>query len=201
MIVDLAVNQPWRREAVCAQTDPEVFFPEKGGRSTAAKRICNGGNGVAECPVRDKCLEWALEHDERFGVWGGKCERERRALKPGRAERTPIPPPGHGTEKRAHWDRRHGVTPCGGCLEAERAANRRRTAERDKTVIPPGAKQCGRCHDVKPGDQFNRSGGRADGLHHNCRECSKAEYREWYDRVGRNRRGDRIGGKYSIGVA
>jgi len=60
---------------LCAQTDPEVFFPEKGGSVREAKAVCAG------CPVRAQCLEHALAHDERFGVWGGLSERERRRLK------------------------------------------------------------------------------------------------------------------------
>lgn len=66
---------PWATEARCLNADPDVFFPEKGGSTREAKRICG------ECPVRPECLEWALENDERFGIWGGMSERERRKLK------------------------------------------------------------------------------------------------------------------------
>jgi WhiB family redox-sensing transcriptional regulator len=65
----------WQEEALCAQTDPEAFFPEKGGSTREAKRICVG------CEVKSECLEYALMHDERFGIWGGLSERERRRLK------------------------------------------------------------------------------------------------------------------------
>jgi WhiB family redox-sensing transcriptional regulator len=65
----------WQSDALCAQTDPEAFFPEKGGSTRDAKRIC------ASCDVRDQCLEYALQNDERFGIWGGLSERERRRLK------------------------------------------------------------------------------------------------------------------------
>lgn len=64
----------WRRDAACSHVDPELFYPEKGGSAAAAKRICEG------CPVRAECLVWALERGERFGVWGGLSERERRRL-------------------------------------------------------------------------------------------------------------------------
>jgi WhiB family transcriptional regulator, redox-sensing transcriptional regulator len=66
---------PWFAEAKCLNADPDVFFPEKGGSTREAKRICG------ECPVRAECLEYALESDERFGIWGGMSERERRKLK------------------------------------------------------------------------------------------------------------------------
>lgn len=65
----------WQERALCAQTDPEAFFPEKGGSTREAKRVCSG------CEVRGECLEYALAHDERFGIWGGLSERERRKLK------------------------------------------------------------------------------------------------------------------------
>ncbi|MGW3468626.1 WhiB family transcriptional regulator [Saccharopolyspora spinosa] len=68
-------EQEWQERALCAQTDPEAFFPEKGGSTREAKRICAG------CEVRSECLEYALQHDERFGIWGGLSERERRKLK------------------------------------------------------------------------------------------------------------------------
>ena len=65
----------WQAEALCAQTDPEAFFPEKGGSTRDAKRVC----GV--CPVREECLQYAMDNDERFGIWGGLSERERRRLR------------------------------------------------------------------------------------------------------------------------
>ena len=65
----------WQADALCAQTDPEAFFPEKGGSTREAKRVCQS------CTVRTECLEYALGHDERFGIWGGLSERERRKLK------------------------------------------------------------------------------------------------------------------------
>ena len=65
----------WQERALCAQPDPEAFFPEKGGSTREAKRVC------LSCDVRSECLEYALGHDERFGIWGGLSERERRRLK------------------------------------------------------------------------------------------------------------------------
>ncbi|HEX7354320.1 MAG TPA: WhiB family transcriptional regulator [Mycobacteriales bacterium] len=65
----------WQERALCAQTDPESFFPEKGGSTREAKRVCTS------CEVSAECLEYALAHDERFGIWGGLSERERRRLR------------------------------------------------------------------------------------------------------------------------
>ena len=70
-------DDEWQERALCAQTDPEAFFPEKGGSTREAKRICQG------CEVKDACLDYALAHDERFGIWGGLSERERRRIKRG----------------------------------------------------------------------------------------------------------------------
>jgi WhiB family redox-sensing transcriptional regulator len=68
-------DQGWQDRALCAQTDPESFFPEKGGSTREAKRVCRS------CEVKAECLDYALESDERFGIWGGMSERERRRLK------------------------------------------------------------------------------------------------------------------------
>ena len=76
---DEDVEVGWQERALCAQTDPEAFFPEKGGSTREAKKVCTG------CDVRGECLDYALAHDERFGVWGGLSERERRKLKRGAA--------------------------------------------------------------------------------------------------------------------
>ena len=65
----------WQERSLGPQTDPEAFFPEKGGSTREAKRVCVG------CEVRVECLEYALANDERFGIWGGLSERERRKLK------------------------------------------------------------------------------------------------------------------------
>jgi WhiB family redox-sensing transcriptional regulator len=67
--------QEWQERALCAQTDPEAFFPEKGGSTREAKKICT------DCEVKAECLEYALANDERFGIWGGLSERERRRLR------------------------------------------------------------------------------------------------------------------------
>jgi WhiB family redox-sensing transcriptional regulator len=65
----------WRDAGLCAEVDPELFFPEKGGTAAPAKRVCRS------CPVRAECLDYALGRDVQHGVWGGLSERERRRLK------------------------------------------------------------------------------------------------------------------------
>ena len=72
---ELSAELEWQERALCAQTDPEAFFPEKVGSTREAKRVC------MSCEVRVQCLDYALENDERFGIWGGLSERERRRVK------------------------------------------------------------------------------------------------------------------------
>lgn len=67
-------HPPWMDGALCTQFDPESFYPEKGGSTQIAKAVC------ASCDVQEQCLKFACDRDERFGVWGGLSERERRRL-------------------------------------------------------------------------------------------------------------------------
>lgn len=69
-----AAKEYWQEQSLCKEADPEQFFPEKGGATALAKKLCKG------CPVKAQCLEFALTNDERFGIWGGLSERERRKL-------------------------------------------------------------------------------------------------------------------------
>jgi WhiB family redox-sensing transcriptional regulator len=64
----------WRQDALCAQIGLDTFFPGKGESTADAKRACMA------CEVRVECLTEALAKGERYGVWGGKSERERRRL-------------------------------------------------------------------------------------------------------------------------
>lgn len=68
------MNLSWRQRAACRGVDPDVFYPSSDEEAEEAKAIC----GV--CPVREPCLEYALAHRERDGVWGGATERERRRM-------------------------------------------------------------------------------------------------------------------------
>ncbi|MGP3999782.1 WhiB family transcriptional regulator [Streptomyces sp. 8N706] len=81
MLIDVigpAGREPsWRERALCAQTGPDFFFPEAGGSTREAKQVC------LACEERVPCLEYALANDERFGVWGGLSENERRRLRRG----------------------------------------------------------------------------------------------------------------------
>lgn len=82
--LSLLPSEPWMRDALCAEVDPEAFFPDKGGSTREAKRIC------VSCEVREQCLEYALSRDERYGIWGGLSERERRRIRRGTRPRPVI---------------------------------------------------------------------------------------------------------------
>ena|SRR6266568_1676610 len=102
----------WTLAAACQFTDPELFFPEKGGSTREAKQVRAG------CPVTAECLAFALEHQERFGIYGGLSERERRRL-PGQARRRYAPRPiRHGTRGGYDTHRRRDEEPCGPCRAA-----------------------------------------------------------------------------------
>ena len=71
------MNADWRVDALCAQVGGDVFFPDKGGDSLAAKRICG------DCPVRAECLAYALDWpgEQPQGIWGGLGARARERVK------------------------------------------------------------------------------------------------------------------------
>lgn len=114
-------TEPWVEQSVCSQTDPEVFFPEKGSTTTDAKSVC------AVCPVRARflggsgeCLDYALRRGERFGIWGGLSERERRGM------RHPISQDPDGLYcGNGHSYARVGKRGDGSCAECRRIQNRR----------------------------------------------------------------------------
>jgi WhiB family transcriptional regulator, redox-sensing transcriptional regulator len=73
-------SDDWRHDAGCRDEDPELFFPLSdvglGARQAEqAKAVC------ARCPVRERCLEYALDNGLDHGIFGGTTETERRLLR------------------------------------------------------------------------------------------------------------------------
>jgi WhiB family redox-sensing transcriptional regulator len=69
---------PWVEDAPCKGVDTDVFFPERGKAHVSEKIIkplCR------ECPVQQKCLNYALKHDITEGYYGGFSGKQRRAIK------------------------------------------------------------------------------------------------------------------------
>ena len=73
------LDRRWQERANCLGVDPDLFFPERGASTREAKSVCAG------CEVKADCLEYALDNGEKFGIWGGLSERERRRLRRQRA--------------------------------------------------------------------------------------------------------------------
>lgn len=67
-------NRDWREDAVCARVDGDFWYPEVGGTNRRAKAMCRS------CPVMDTCLQWAFDHNEQWGVFGGMSADERRRV-------------------------------------------------------------------------------------------------------------------------
>ncbi len=80
---DLAEEKPrlenWQDYSNCLGIDPDLFFPERGASTKEAKEACKA------CVVREECIEYALETGQKFGIWGGMSERERRRMRRQRA--------------------------------------------------------------------------------------------------------------------
>ena len=78
--IELSGERAWQDQANCLGVDPDLFFPERGASTREAKEVSKG------CTVREDCLEYALANGEKFGIWGGLSERERRKLRRQRAQ-------------------------------------------------------------------------------------------------------------------
>lgn len=74
MSLDFSKPPKWTEQAVCASVDPELFYPEQGGSTRKAIRICR------TCPVASDCLAYAVSIGEREGIWGGVAPTGRRGM-------------------------------------------------------------------------------------------------------------------------
>ncbi len=74
-LFECGLDRTWQGRANCMGVDPELFFPERGASTREAKEVCRG------CVVREDCLEFAIANSEKFGIWGGMSERERRRVR------------------------------------------------------------------------------------------------------------------------
>lgn len=117
----------WRRGALCAQVDPDLFYPDKGMPAEPAKRICRN------CDVRQQCLDYALANLERHGVWGGTSPAERllilRQSRPGFCwPKEPLAAQDKGQGgpwgRRTHCSRGHELTPQNVYVNAANPAHR-----------------------------------------------------------------------------
>ena len=123
----------WRDHAACAGCDPGLFYPEQGGDYRSAKAVCR------LCPVTQECLDFAIGNHEKYGVWGGMSERQRKRYRAqlgggigtrygGTGNRGRVRPAVCGTNGGYYAHRRLGTTACQACRDAHADAERARTA-------------------------------------------------------------------------
>jgi WhiB family redox-sensing transcriptional regulator len=150
--LDSTDPESWRDRGLCAQTNPEAFFPNPGESNKAAKKTC------LSCEVKNECLAYALEHDERFGIWGGLSERERRKLK---RTRPPTLTAHCGTRYGYDKHRRRGEQACPACRAAAANHSREKRALRPLTT----GRACGTESGAKA--HYRRA-------EHCCERCKRA---------------------------
>ena len=109
---DPTLDTSWMDVAECKGMDPELFHPNRGEDTAAAKAVC------VKCLARVECLEYALTNNEKVGIWGGTSERERRAMRRELNLAKPKPPIRHGTVRGATTHRARGEEPCQSCKDA-----------------------------------------------------------------------------------
>lgn len=75
--------EPWTRDAACQEVVGDFMFPDSSDASGSrkAKQLCD------TCPVRQQCLDYAVQNNIRFGIWGGKSTLERDAIRRRSTER------------------------------------------------------------------------------------------------------------------
>jgi WhiB family redox-sensing transcriptional regulator len=113
----IAAQESWIEGALCAQVDPERFFPDAGASTREAKAVCRA------CPVQAACLRYALERNEQHGVWGGATHRERREMR----LRPTVP---RTACNRGHEYETFGRRADGSCPECRRIQQRRNWSKR-----------------------------------------------------------------------
>lgn len=80
----LLMDATWRKKAACLGSQIDIFYPERGGTSIPARRICCGDDQNEPCPVRQQCLDWACTfpiEEDKYGIFGGMTAPERRAYR------------------------------------------------------------------------------------------------------------------------
>lgn len=108
----------WRDSALCAQVDPEIFFPDKGMPGRDAAAVCR------RCPVQTPCLEYALRHNITDGVWGGVHPRARRG------KYKPVDPT---LCANGHPKTSENIGSAGRCLPCQRATAREKNLRKRRT--------------------------------------------------------------------
>lgn len=142
----IVASPKWMADAECKQSDPELFYPDTGHSSRDGRAVC------ARCPVEAECLAYAIEHHERYGVWGGMSERQRRHMREiggrsiKRTQTNAREQPWHqwGPDKRESVVRRLAATLTDAQIGARLGCHRKTVlAFRTATGIPPAYPRIG----------------------------------------------------------
>jgi WhiB family transcriptional regulator, redox-sensing transcriptional regulator len=82
----------WQAQAACAGEVNSIFYPPMRGEPRRAKRSreARAKAVCAQCQVRSDCLEQAIDTDERYGIWGGMTDRERRVVMAEREQQSHV---------------------------------------------------------------------------------------------------------------
>jgi WhiB family redox-sensing transcriptional regulator len=116
-VADLFINPPDWSAAECSGLT-HLFFTEVGETQEPAKAVCR------DCPIRQACLEYALDNGETHGIWGGLSPRERRAYRRRHPRPRRLVPIIHGTTSGYALEIRRQLTPCDACRRANNVATR-----------------------------------------------------------------------------
>lgn len=118
------MSTAWLSEAACRGMSADLFFPERGESTRESKDAC------AECPVTAECLDFALVGSEKFGVWGGMSERQRRRIRVSRGLRKPggQEVTAHGTQAAYRRHLRNGES----CVACRNANAERRAISKER---------------------------------------------------------------------
>ena len=73
--INMGNERKWMDDAACRETDPDLFYPESAVANKDAKKVCQ------TCSVVTQCLEYALDHPEEWGIWGGTSQEERKVMR------------------------------------------------------------------------------------------------------------------------
>lgn len=75
------VEGDWRDSALCRGLTEDFFPPTAGSGNRRHRTAVKAALGRCfACPARTRCLEWAVENKEYYGIWGGTTEKERRVM-------------------------------------------------------------------------------------------------------------------------
>lgn len=68
-------SEAWMLEGICRNIDPDLWFPDAGGSTRAPISMCQ------RCPVKQRCLDYAMDNEIEYGVWGGTSNKQRKAMR------------------------------------------------------------------------------------------------------------------------